>query len=107
MKIKLKLSLFLLSSDDGVYMNDEAERAEYVLNDMGKLYYGTEQQIGTRTWNFGQVNTEVFLNVSDSCLNVLVKRMFPDIDQLFFENSHPHFGKMFIMCLISRQCMNC
>ncbi|XP_078741589.1 protein-glutamine gamma-glutamyltransferase K-like, partial [Lampetra fluviatilis] len=45
--------------EDTVFMEEEAWRREYVLADTGRIYYGTEQQIGSRPWNYGQFERDV------------------------------------------------
>ncbi|KAJ1123932.1 hypothetical protein NDU88_002399 [Pleurodeles waltl] len=54
-------------SDDDVYMSDEGERNEYVLNDSGILYLGNTKYIDQQGWNYGQFEE----NVLDICLDIL------------------------------------
>lgn len=47
--------LGFFSADDVVYMANDAEKEEYVLNDTGTIYVGSAYSIYDRPWNFGQV----------------------------------------------------
>ncbi|XP_057577319.1 protein-glutamine gamma-glutamyltransferase K [Hippopotamus amphibius kiboko] len=59
--------------EDIVYVDREDWRQEYVLNESGRIYYGTEAQIGERTWNYGQFDHGVL----DACLCILDRRGTP------------------------------
>jgi len=41
--------------DDQVYMGDHELCKQYVLSDVGNIFYGNEHQISARPWNYGQV----------------------------------------------------
>jgi len=49
--------------DDVVFLADEAQRKEYVLNDTGYIYVGSAYSIYGRPWNFGQVKHSCLVGV--------------------------------------------
>ncbi|XP_060637756.2 protein-glutamine gamma-glutamyltransferase 4-like [Anolis sagrei] len=52
---------------DSVFMPDEEQKAEYVLNDTGCLYGGSATHILERPWNFGQFEEDIL----DCCMHLL------------------------------------
>uniref|UniRef100_F6SBT9 protein-glutamine gamma-glutamyltransferase n=1 Tax=Monodelphis domestica TaxID=13616 RepID=F6SBT9_MONDO len=54
-------------SEDDVYLAEEEERQEYVLNDNGIIFRGVEKHIRAQGWNYGQFEEDI-LNI---CLSIL------------------------------------
>uniref|UniRef100_A0A7N5JVP0 Coagulation factor XIII A chain n=1 Tax=Ailuropoda melanoleuca TaxID=9646 RepID=A0A7N5JVP0_AILME len=55
--------------EDAVYLDDDKEREEYVLNDIGVIFYGDFNDIKTRSWSYGQFEDGIL----DACLYVMDK----------------------------------
>ncbi|XP_077315317.1 protein-glutamine gamma-glutamyltransferase E-like [Lithobates pipiens] len=57
--------------DDDVYMANEEERQEYVLNDHGVLFMGNEKHVTGMGWNYGQFEN----NILNICLDILDRNL--------------------------------
>ncbi|XP_072259862.1 protein-glutamine gamma-glutamyltransferase 6-like [Pyxicephalus adspersus] len=66
------------ATDDDVYLANESERQEYVLNDSTIIYHGNENLIGARGWNLGQFEEEIL----GICLLLLEKQKIVDVSLL-------------------------
>lgn len=56
------------SKDDAVYMSDEDKRKEYVLNDRGRIWVGSQRNFSGIPWNFGQVSLNVIYWYQDEIM---------------------------------------
>ncbi|XP_040887491.1 coagulation factor XIII A chain [Toxotes jaculatrix] len=61
------------AADDAVFLDDEREREECVLNELGIIYHGAYDDIAERDWNYGQFN----FGVLDACLFIMDKSGMP------------------------------
>lgn len=55
--------------EDPVYLDDDKEREEYVLNDIGVIFYGGVNDIKSRSWSYGQFEDGIL----DACLYMMDK----------------------------------
>ncbi|XP_063816592.1 protein 4.2-like [Pseudophryne corroboree] len=67
--------------DDPVYMYNDAQRQEYVLNEEGIIYLGTESCAQPQPWHFGQFEQEI----PDICLKLL------DMNPRYQEEPEKHY----------------
>ncbi|KAK9527400.1 hypothetical protein VZT92_013967 [Zoarces viviparus] len=62
---------------DTVYLGNEAERREYVLNDYGVIHQGTLKSVVDRSWIYGQFERGVL----DACIYILDQSEMPIYDR--------------------------
>ncbi|XP_032870483.1 coagulation factor XIII A chain [Amblyraja radiata] len=60
-------------NDDAVYLSDDDQRHEYVMNDVGCIYYGTSTEVTSRPWIYGQFER----NVLNACIYILDRARMP------------------------------
>ncbi|XP_012589609.1 PREDICTED: coagulation factor XIII A chain [Condylura cristata] len=53
--------------EDAVYLDDDRQREEYVLNDLGVIFYGDAGDIKGRSWSYGQFEDGIL----DACLYLM------------------------------------
>lgn len=55
--------LFSSNLDDEVFLANDAQRQEYILNQEGVIYWGTENAVLTQPWDFSQVSKRSNMSV--------------------------------------------
>lgn len=59
--------------DDAVFLDNEEEREECVMTEMGIIYHGAFDDVSERNWNYGQFN----YGVLDACLYIMDRAEMP------------------------------
>lgn len=62
---------------DAVFLDDEKERQECVMSEMGIIYHGAYDDIAERNWNYGQFN----FGVLEACLYIMDRSEMPIINR--------------------------
>ncbi|XP_029415055.1 protein-glutamine gamma-glutamyltransferase 5 isoform X3 [Nannospalax galili] len=68
--------IFVAETADGVYLDSEPQRQEYIVNDYGFIYQGNKSWIRPCPWNYGQFEE----NIIDICLELLQKSLNFQVD---------------------------
>ncbi|XP_053309147.1 protein-glutamine gamma-glutamyltransferase 5-like [Spea bombifrons] len=79
--------------NDDVYLENEGQRQEYVMNDYGFVYQGNHNWISPCAWNFGQFEDDILdiaLKILDKNLNYL-QDAFKDLS---FRNSPVYISRV-------------
>ncbi|XP_029385498.1 coagulation factor XIII A chain-like [Echeneis naucrates] len=63
--------------EDPVYLPDESEKHEYVLNDNGVIFQGSVGSMSTRNWMYGQFEKGIL----DACIHILDASRMPIHDR--------------------------
>lgn len=58
---------------DAVFLDDEKEREECVMTEMGIIYHGAYDDVSERNWNYGQFN----FGILDACLYIMDRSEMP------------------------------
>ncbi|XP_072232624.1 coagulation factor XIII A chain [Leuresthes tenuis] len=58
---------------DAVFLDDDTEREECVMNEVGIIYHGSYDDVAERNWNYGQFN----YGVLDACLYIMDRCEMP------------------------------
>ncbi|XP_015736966.1 erythrocyte membrane protein band 4.2 [Coturnix japonica] len=84
--------------DDEVYLPNEAQRQEYILNQDGVIYWGTENEILAQPWDFGQFDVDIV----DICFRLL------DIGERYQrDKDHTQRKNPIYICRTVAAMMNC
>ncbi|XP_030358522.1 erythrocyte membrane protein band 4.2-like isoform X4 [Strigops habroptila] len=64
---QLKRTFLIVQTDDEVFLANEAQRQEYILNQDGVIYWGTENAVLAQPWDFSQFEEDIV----DICFTLL------------------------------------
>ncbi|KAM6194762.1 protein 4.2-like isoform 2-T2 [Sarcoramphus papa] len=64
---QLKRTFLIVQTDDEVFLANEAQRQEYILNQEGVIYWGTENAVLAQPWDFSQFEEDIV----DICFTLL------------------------------------